>query len=109
MGGKTMRVTFNNRLKIEERPYIAPRVVYAHDRRIGLKIFIDYLPAGKSAAKKPDVDWRISLEGDQATVVHMRDIMVSEIVTYLRQRTQSQFKALTFMDILSLADMRSIH
>lgn len=105
-----MRVTFNNRLNIEERPHIAPRIHYTHSRRLNLKIFIDYQPGKISdPQKKHEVDWRISLEGDSATVSHMREIIVSEIITYLRQRVRSGFKALNFMDILALADMRSIH
>ncbi|MBN8521961.1 MAG: hypothetical protein J0L77_08725 [Alphaproteobacteria bacterium] len=105
-----MRVTFCNRLNIEERPHIAPRIHYTHSRRLNLKIFIDYQPSKISnPQKKQDVDWRINLEGDSATVSHMREIIVSEIITYLRQRVRSGFKALSFMDILALADMRSIH
>lgn len=104
-----MRVTFNNRLKIEERPKVAPRVAYVHNRRMSLKVFIDHLPNKAPAKSANDIDWRISMEGDQLTVAHVRDSLVSEIVTYLRQRTQSRFNNLSFMDILSLADMRSIY
>ncbi len=105
-----MRVTFNNRLRIEERPYVAPRITYQHARRMELKIFIDYTPRKAiSAPPQQEIDWRISLEGDNATISHMREIIVGEIVSYLKQRTQNRFSALNFMDILDLADMRSVN
>lgn len=96
-----MFATFNNRLEIRENAYDAPRVIYGHERRMNVKIFIDYAPASGR-------DWRISLEGDRATIHQVSESVSREIHTYLKQRSGKKFAGIKFMDILNLASMPSI-
>jgi hypothetical protein len=99
-----MRASFNNRLKIQENKTQAPRIHYKNTRRVALNIFIDHM-----SEKNSPRDWHITLEGESAIVSHMRQIVVSEILAYLKQRADQKFATISFMDILSLADMRSVH
>lgn len=100
-----MLATFQNRLQIEETPYQSPRVVYSHGRRLNLKIFIDYVPKQQAANGR---DWRISMEGDKATIRETMNSLTHEIGSYFSQRTQKDFRELNFVTILDLAERMSI-
>lgn len=110
LGGafQAMLVTFNNRLDLVEEKRGTLRILYRQILRAGIKVFIDYVPDPAVQEQNNNRDWRISVEGDKATVTQLMASLSREITLYLRQRTRQRFRNLRFLDIVDLAKVRSI-
>lgn len=101
-----MKVTFGNRLKIlESRSANDKKIIYAHQHRVHLQVFISYDRKMLNPMRR---DWMISMEGDRALIKTMRKEISHEILSYLMQRTRQKFSRLKFEDIETLARMRSV-
>lgn len=102
-----MIVTFNNRFQLVKQSYDTPRVSYTQSLRADLKVFIDYEPDSVRPANDKR-DWSITIEGDKATIEKFKGSVSMEITLYLRQRTRKKVNQLTFLDIVDLAEMKSV-